>query len=73
MAGPDSRFAVSIPRLIAVPAVITLAVTLLRLAGEYFWIGLLPQFTVWIAFTLIVGGLFGAIATFFARERASSV
>jgi hypothetical protein len=40
---------------------------------KYFWIALLPQFSVWIAFTLIVGGLFGAVATFFARERASSV
>jgi hypothetical protein len=40
---------------------------------KYFWIALLPQFSVWIAFTMIIGGLFGAIATFFTRPRTSSV
>jgi hypothetical protein len=41
--------------------------------AKYFWIGLLPQLSVWIAFTMIVGGLFGAIAAFFTRQRTSSV
>ena len=30
--------------------------------AKWFWIGLLPQMTVWIAFTVVVGMLFGLIA-----------
>lgn len=30
--------------------------------AKWFWIGLLPQLTVWVAFTVIVGMLFGLIA-----------
>lgn len=30
--------------------------------SKWFLIGLLPQLTIWIWFTLVVGGLFGAIA-----------
>lgn len=30
--------------------------------AKWFWIGLVPQLTVWIAFTVIVGMLFGLIA-----------
>jgi hypothetical protein len=29
---------------------------------KWFWIGLLPQITIWIAFTVVVGMLFGLIA-----------
>jgi hypothetical protein len=38
--------------------------------AKWFWIGLLPQMTIWIAFTVIVGMLFGLIATaIFRRGR----
>ncbi len=30
--------------------------------AKWFWIGLLPQVTIWIAFTIVVGMLFGLIA-----------
>jgi hypothetical protein len=30
--------------------------------AKWFWIGLLPQLTLWVGFTLVVGGLFGGIA-----------
>jgi hypothetical protein len=32
-------------------------------------IGLIPQMTIWIAFTLMVGGLFGALAVAVARRK----
>jgi hypothetical protein len=39
--------------------------------AKWFWIGLIPQMTIWIAFTIIVGMLFGLIATaIFRRRRA---
>jgi hypothetical protein len=37
--------------------------------GKWVLIGLVPQMTVWIAFTLAVGGLFGALAVAVARRR----
>jgi hypothetical protein len=85
---------VSIKKLILVPAVITLAVTLLRLTAElrhwsatllnpaaggaiakWLMIGLLPQLTIWIWFTIAVGTLFGALgvaATGRARRPATA-
>jgi hypothetical protein len=30
--------------------------------AKWFWIGLVPQLTVWIAFTVVVGSLFGILA-----------
>ncbi len=37
---------------------------------KWFWIGLLPQLTFWMAFTVIVGGLFGGLAALVAGRRA---
>jgi hypothetical protein len=38
--------------------------------AKWFWIGLVPQLTVWIAFTVVVGMLFGLIAAaLFRRGR----
>ncbi|MFI5007426.1 MAG: hypothetical protein ACHQKZ_08295 [Solirubrobacterales bacterium] len=41
---------------------------------KWLWIGLLPQMTLWMAFTVIVGALFGGLAALAAdrRERAAS-
>jgi hypothetical protein len=40
--------------------------------AKWFWIGFLPQMTVWIAFTVIVGMLFGLIAAaIVGRGRAA--
>jgi hypothetical protein len=36
---------------------------------KWFWIGLLPQMTLWIMFTMVVGGLCGAVAAAIARSR----
>jgi hypothetical protein len=36
---------------------------------KWFWIGLVPQMTVWIAFTVIVGMLFGLIAVALVHRR----
>lgn len=35
---------------------------------RWFWIGLLPQFGGWIAYTVIVGGIFGSLTAMFARR-----
>jgi hypothetical protein len=40
--------------------------------AKWFWIGLLPQMTVWIAFTIIVGMLFGLIAAAIVRRRRAA-
>lgn len=37
-------------------------------AGKFWYGGVLPQMVFWITFTLAVGGLFGIIASFFARK-----
>jgi hypothetical protein len=36
---------------------------------KWFWIGLLPQLTFWIAFTLSVGSLFGSLTALALRRR----
>jgi len=38
-------------------------------AMKYFQAGLVPQLTLWIAFTVIIGSLFGAIAYAVAGRR----
>jgi hypothetical protein len=35
---------------------------------KWFWIGLLPQLSVWIAFTVVVGLLFGILAVALVRR-----
>jgi len=50
----------------AVPPDFPSGVTLL---SKYVWLGLLPQLTLWVAFTLIVGALFGGIATAIVHRR----
>jgi hypothetical protein len=35
---------------------------------KWFYIGLLPQLTIWIAFTVVVGSLFGIVAGAIARR-----
>jgi hypothetical protein len=81
----ERRDDLSLRSLILVPAVITLAVTLLRLVGEllrwdpsffsrlpkWFWIGLLPQLTLWIAFTVIIGGFVGGLTAAAVGRRAA--
>ena len=36
---------------------------------KWFWIGLVPQLTFWVAFTVVVGGLFGSITAALTRSR----
>ena len=36
--------------------------------AQWFWIGLLPQLTIWVAFTVVVGMLFGLVAAAVARR-----
>jgi hypothetical protein len=38
---------------------------------RWLWIGLLPQATIWVAFTVGVGALFGALGSFLAARRRS--
>ncbi|HEY5906393.1 MAG TPA: hypothetical protein VIZ31_00040 [Vicinamibacteria bacterium] len=40
---------------------------------KWFWIGLLPQLTLWMAFTVIVGALFGGVAVLVTGRRAAPV
>jgi hypothetical protein len=40
--------------------------------AKWFVIGVLPQFTIWIAFTLIVGGLFAAVTALVMRRSRTS-
>jgi hypothetical protein len=37
--------------------------------GRFLWLGLLPQATVWVAFTLAVGTAFSALGVFLAARR----
>lgn len=37
--------------------------------AKWFWIGLLPQMTLWMAFTVAVGALFGGFAAFATARR----
>jgi hypothetical protein len=39
---------------------------------KWFWIGLMPQMTFWLTFTVMVGGLFGTIAAAFVRPREAA-
>jgi hypothetical protein len=36
---------------------------------KWLWIGLLPQMTIWIGFTLVVGAIFAALAAALAKPR----
>jgi hypothetical protein len=40
--------------------------------AKWFWIGLLPQMTIWMAFTVIVGTLFGGLALLVPVARSRS-
>lgn len=44
----------------------------MNLVLKWFAIGLLPQLSAWIAFTVIVGSLFGGIALLFQKQRPLS-
>jgi hypothetical protein len=37
--------------------------------AKWLWIGILPQFTVWISFTVLIGGLFGLAAGVIVTRR----
>jgi hypothetical protein len=37
---------------------------------KWLWIGLLPQLTLWMAFTVVIGGLFGGLAALATGRRA---
>lgn len=39
--------------------------------AKWLLIGLIPQLTIWVAFTMIVGALFGGLAKVFLRQTAS--
>lgn len=38
--------------------------------GKWLWIGVLPQMTIWIWFTLVIGSLFGLAAAAIAKKRS---
>lgn len=40
---------------------------------KWFTIGVVPQLTIWIWFTVVIGGLFGIIAAAIARRRGTAV
>jgi hypothetical protein len=40
--------------------------------GRWFWIGLVPQMTFWVAFTILVGMLFGALTVLIAKPQPSN-
>ena len=40
--------------------------------AKWFWIGLLPQLTIWMAFTVVIGGLFGIAAAAIAGRRPAA-
>ena len=39
--------------------------------AKWLWIGLLPQMTIWMAYTVIVGSIAGGVALLFAGQRAA--
>jgi len=39
--------------------------------AKWFWIGLVPQLTLWMAFTVVIGMLFGAVAAALVRPRTA--
>jgi len=38
---------------------------------KWFWIGLVPQMTIWIMFTVVLGMLLGALAVGVMKPRAA--
>jgi len=42
-----------------------------NLIVRWLWIGLLPQMTIWLAYTVIVGSIAGGVALLFAGQRAA--
>ena len=40
--------------------------------GKFFWSGVVPQITIWVAYTMVVGALFGGIALAVSRRGKSS-
>jgi hypothetical protein len=44
----------------------------MSLLSKWFVIGFLPQLSLWIAFTVIVGSLFGSAALFFQKSRQAN-
>jgi hypothetical protein len=44
----------------------------MSLLGKWLLIGLLPQLSLWIAFTVVVGSLFGSLALLFQKRRPVS-
>ena len=40
--------------------------------GKFFWSGVVPQLTIWVAYTMIVGALFGGIALVVTRRGRSA-
>ena len=40
--------------------------------AKWFWIGLMPQLTIWIAYTVVIGGLFGLGAGALASRRRAA-
>lgn len=39
--------------------------------AKFFWSGVVPQLTIWVAYTMVVGALFGGIALLVTRSRRS--
>ena len=39
--------------------------------AKFFWSGVIPQLTFWVAYTMVVGALFGGIALLVTRSRRS--
>ena len=39
---------------------------------KWFMIGVIPQLTIWMAFTVVIGGLFGIVAAAIARRRPAA-
>jgi len=44
----------------------------MSLVPKWFVIGLLPQLSLWVAFTVIVGSIFGSLALFFQKQRQAN-
>ena len=40
--------------------------------GKFFWSGVVPQLTIWVAYTMVVGALFGGIALVVRRRKRSA-
>ncbi len=44
----------------------------MRPLAKWLWIGVLPQLTIWIWYTVLIGGLFGLVAGAIAARRRSA-